>query len=308
MGSCSGPNPLGIFRAGVMGQSDTYPGVMGRSDSGDGVEAVTATGIALRAHADGGGTGAYVTAAANPATGTPGLPLLVEATPTGVTPHPQAALFVGSVGIIGDLVVVGGAKSAAVVAPDGEHRRIYCTEMPEAWLEDAGEVELVDGKAEVAIDERLAAIVDVADYQVFLSPYAPVHAYVSRRDAGIVSDPGGGCQEGGQAGRMRMAAAGPPQRRHGRAVRALRPRRRHRADRAGSAAAPDRPRTAPGGAPPAARRSAAGGGPGRACASGAAAAAQARLRGDGRDGSPGRKRPQIRMVDRREWAQQGSNL
>jgi hypothetical protein len=184
MGSCSGPNPLGIFRAGVMGQSDTYPGVMGRSDSGDGVEAVTATGIALRAHADGGGTGAYVTAAANPATGTPGVPLLVEATPTGVTPHPQAALFVGSVGIIGDLVVVGGAKSAAVVAPDGEHRRIYCTEMPEAWLEDAGEVELVDGKAEVAIDERLAAIVDVADYQVFLSPYAPVHAYVSRRDAG----------------------------------------------------------------------------------------------------------------------------
>ncbi len=185
MGSCSGPNPLGIFRAGVMGQSDTYPGVMGRSDSGDGVEAVTATGVALRAHADGGGTGAYVTAAANPATGTPGLPLLVAATPTtGVTPHPQAALFVGSVGIIGDLVVVGGAKSAAVVAPDGEHRRIYCTEMPEAWIEDAGEVELVDGKAEVAIDPLLAAIADVESYQVFLSPYAPVHAYVNRRDAG----------------------------------------------------------------------------------------------------------------------------
>jgi hypothetical protein len=166
-----------------MGQSDTYPGVMGRSDSGDGVEAVTATGIALRAHADRGGTGAYVTAAANPATGTPGLPLLVQAPPTAGT-HPQAALFVGSVGIIGDLVVVGGAKSAAVVAPDGEHRRIYCTEMPEAWIEDAGEVDLVDGKAVVAIDERLAVIADVESYQVFLSPYAPVHAYVSRRDAG----------------------------------------------------------------------------------------------------------------------------
>ncbi len=183
MGSCSGPNPLGIFRAGVMGQSDTYPGVMGRSDSGHGVEAVSATGVALRAHADNGGVGAHVTAAA-PATGTPTLPLLVEATMTGATPLPPAALFVGSVEVIGDLVVVGGAKSAAVAAPGGEHRRVYCMEMPEAWIEDAGEVELVDGKAEVPIDERLAAIVDVESYQVFLSPYAPVHAYVSRRAAG----------------------------------------------------------------------------------------------------------------------------
>ena len=38
----AGPNPLGIFRSGVLGPSDTYPGVIGRSDSGDGVEAVTA--------------------------------------------------------------------------------------------------------------------------------------------------------------------------------------------------------------------------------------------------------------------------
>jgi hypothetical protein len=185
MGSCSGPNPLGIYRAGVMGQSDTYPGVLGRSDSGNGVEAMTTgAGVALRAHADGGGTGAHVTAEVNPATGTPGLPLLVEATRTGVTQLPVAAQFVGHVEISGDLIVVGGAKSAAVAAADGEHRRIYCTEMPEAWIEDAGEVELVDGKADVAIDERLAAIADVAAYQVFLSPYAPVQAYVSRRDAG----------------------------------------------------------------------------------------------------------------------------
>ncbi len=48
----------------------------------------------------------------------------------------------------------------------------------------SGEVELVDGKAEVAIDPLLAAIADVESYQVFLSPYAPVHAYVNRRDAG----------------------------------------------------------------------------------------------------------------------------
>ena len=184
MGSCGGPNPLNIVRAGVMGRSDAYPGVLGQSDTGSGVEAVSQQGAAVRARADGGGTGVYATAGVNPATGTPGLPLLVEATRTGVTQLPHAAQFVGHVEISGDLIVVGGAKSAAVVTPDGGHRRVYCTEMPEAWIEDAGEVELVDGVAEVAIDERLAAIADVQGYQVFLSPYAPVRAYVARRNAG----------------------------------------------------------------------------------------------------------------------------
>ena len=179
MGSCGGPNPLNIVRAGVMGRSDAYPGVLGQSDTGSGVEAVSQQGAAVRARADGGGTGVYATAGVNPATGTPGLPLLVEATRTGVTQLPHAAQFVGHVEISGDLIVVGGAKSAAVVTPDGGHRRVYCTEMPEAWIEDAGEVELVDGVAEVAIDERLAAIADVQGYQVFLSPYAPVRAYVA---------------------------------------------------------------------------------------------------------------------------------
>jgi hypothetical protein len=184
VGSCGGPNPLNIVRAGVMGTSDAYPGVLGQSDTGTGVEAVSRRGAALRARADGGGTGVYATAGVNPATGTPGLPLLVEATRTGVTQLPHAAQFVGHVEVSGDLIVVGGAKSAAVVAPDGGHRRVYCTEMPEAWIEDAGEAELVDGVAEVAIDERLAAIADVEGYQVFLSPYAPVRAYVGRRDPG----------------------------------------------------------------------------------------------------------------------------
>ncbi len=185
MGSCSGPNPLNIVRAGVMGQSDAYPGVLGQSDSGTGVEAVNRQGgIALRARADAGGIGAHVTAEVSPATGSPGLPLLVEATRTGVTQLPQAAQFVGHVAISGDLIVVGGAKSAAVETSEGEHRRVYCTEMPEAWIEDVGEAEVVDGVAEVEIDPRLAAIADVADYQVFLSPYAPVRAYVARRDPG----------------------------------------------------------------------------------------------------------------------------
>ncbi len=184
MGSCSGPNPLNIVRAGVMGLSDDHPGVLGESTTGSGVEAVSRQGTAVRARAEGGGTGVHATAAVNPATGTPGLPLLVEATRTGVTQLPRAAQFVGHVEISGDLIVVGGAKSAAVVTADGEHRRVYCTEMPEAWIEDAGEAELVDGVAAVTIDDRLAAIADLDDYQVFLSPYSPVRAYVSRRNAG----------------------------------------------------------------------------------------------------------------------------
>ncbi len=184
MGSATGPNPLNIIRSGVQGSSDVYAGVRGQSDSGNGVEAVTQKGTAMRAHADAGGTGAYVSAEVDPATGTPGLPLLVEATRVGVTQLPVAARFVGHVEIAGDLIVVGGAKSAAAAGPDGAHLRVYCTEMPEAWIEDAGEAELVDGVADVAIDERLAAIADTGDYQVFLSPYAPVHAYVARRDAG----------------------------------------------------------------------------------------------------------------------------
>ncbi len=184
MGSATGTNPLNIIRSGVQGSSDVYAGVRGQSDSGNGVEAVTQKGTAMRAHADAGGTGAYVSAEVDPATGTPGLPLLVEATRVGVTQLPVAARFVGHVEIAGDLIVVGGAKSAAAAGPDGAHLRVYCTEMPEAWIEDAGEAELVDGVAEVPIDERLAAIADTGDYQVFLSPYAPVHAYVARRDAG----------------------------------------------------------------------------------------------------------------------------
>jgi hypothetical protein len=184
LGTCGGPNPLNIVRAGVFGRSDDYPGVLGDSKTGSGVEAVSQQGTAVRARAEGGGTGVHATAAVNPATGTPGLPLLVEATRTGVTQLPHAARFVGNVEISGDLIVVGGAKSAATATADGEHRRLYCTEMPEAWVEDAGEAELVDGVAEVPIDDRLAAIADVDAYQVFLSPYAPVRAYVSRRDAG----------------------------------------------------------------------------------------------------------------------------
>jgi hypothetical protein len=54
-------------------------------------------------------------------------------------------------------------------------------ESPESWFEDFGEAELVDGAAIVNLDPDFAAIVDLSNYQVFLTSYAPVSVYVHNR-------------------------------------------------------------------------------------------------------------------------------
>jgi hypothetical protein len=81
-----------------------------------------------------------------------------------------AGAFYGSVVVSGSFTVFG-AKSAAVPHPDGSHRRLYCMESPESWFEDFGTGQLECGRAEVAIDPDFAAIVDLADYHVFLTEY-----------------------------------------------------------------------------------------------------------------------------------------
>jgi len=48
--------------------------------------------------------------------------------------------------VIEDLIVLG-AKSAAVLFPDGSHRRLYCMESPESWFEDFGTGQLTNGQA-----------------------------------------------------------------------------------------------------------------------------------------------------------------
>jgi len=55
--------------------------------------------------------------------------------------------------------------------PDGVHRRVYCVESPESWFEDFGKAQLVRGSAEVTIDSQFAAIANLDDYFVFLTPY-----------------------------------------------------------------------------------------------------------------------------------------
>lgn len=176
-GQSFGPNPLGVRRAGVSGESDRHPGVLGISQSGAGVEADSSTGTALLAHTQ-QGVGAHITAGLG-ASGAPGLPLHVEAPVAPGQNRPgRAANFIGDVLVRGDLVV-GGVKSAVVTLADGTQRRLYCVEMPEPWVEDAGEVQLVRGRARVKLDRMLRRCLKT--YQVFLSVYGPHDAYVARR-------------------------------------------------------------------------------------------------------------------------------
>jgi hypothetical protein len=82
-----------------------------------------------------------------------------------------SGVFYGPVFVSGNFTVVGGAKSAAVPHPDGSHRRLYCVESPESWFEDFGKGKLDGGCVTVAIDPDFAAVVDLADYHIFLTPY-----------------------------------------------------------------------------------------------------------------------------------------
>jgi hypothetical protein len=82
-----------------------------------------------------------------------------------------AAAFYGPVIISGAFTVVGGPKSAAVLHPDGSHRRLYCVESPESWFEDFGKSQLACGQADVTLDPDFAAVVNLDDYHVFLTTY-----------------------------------------------------------------------------------------------------------------------------------------
>ena len=81
-----------------------------------------------------------------------------------------AAAFYGPVIVGGDFTVFG-AKSAAVPHPDGSHRRLYCVESPESWFEDFGKSRLDCGEVVVPIDPDFAAVADLQDYHVFVTPY-----------------------------------------------------------------------------------------------------------------------------------------
>jgi hypothetical protein len=54
----------------------------------------------------------------------------------------------------------------------------------EPWLEQFGEVELIGGWAQVALDDDFAALVECPGYQVFVTSYDPVQLFVQNRARG----------------------------------------------------------------------------------------------------------------------------
>jgi hypothetical protein len=185
--------------AGVLGvNGSSGEGVMGVSQSGNGVLGEipadsSSSGIAIYGRNSSsyvgpgpgaGGFGVYGLSARGHglvgATAAAGAAAVVGAT-NGVA-GAYAAAFYGPVIVGGDFLVVGGAKSAAVPAPDGTHRQLYCVESPESWFEDFGTGELVDGKAEIAVEPGFAAVSDMASYHVFLTGYDHDHLlHVTKR-------------------------------------------------------------------------------------------------------------------------------
>jgi hypothetical protein len=92
-----------------------------------------------------------------------------------------AGLFTGKVQVLGPFSVFG-VKSAVVPFADGSHRRLYCMESPESWIEDFGVGQFVNGQAQVQLDADFAAVVNSDSYHVFITEYEDHNAlYVVNR-------------------------------------------------------------------------------------------------------------------------------
>jgi hypothetical protein len=80
-----------------------------------------------------------------------------------------AGHFIGNVHVSRDLTV-RGAVSVILRHSDGSDRRMYALQSPESWFEDFGRAQIVDGRAQVELDNDFAAMVHTDDYHVFLAP------------------------------------------------------------------------------------------------------------------------------------------
>jgi len=191
-GFADGPFEQPIASSGVLGINDKSVGVIGSSLEVIGVWGSTNQGIGVFGTTNlGAGVptnkitdqGIGVIGLANTGVGAAGMSIAG----TGVFGSSESGLaghFKGAVMIEGDLTIVGGTKSAAVPHTDGSYRQMYCMESPESWFEDFGEARLVNGKGEVQLDPDFAALVDVNNYQVFLTAYGDSRGiFVATRNA-----------------------------------------------------------------------------------------------------------------------------
>lgn len=196
---------------GVFGANTNGIGVYGQTTGGYGVQGVSTSSIGVRGDSSGGhgvyglasaagttqvvagvfgdSTASYGVIGRTTAAGYSGI-TGITTTPgaaafagTSTVPGAYAAYFQGLTVVQGDFVAFGGGKSAAVPHTDGSHRLVYCVESPEAWFEDFGKGQLVNGSAAVKLDADFAAIVRADDYLVFLTPEGDFHAHVAQKTA-----------------------------------------------------------------------------------------------------------------------------
>jgi hypothetical protein len=169
---------------GVYGTSPSVYGVHGLSSSGAGVFGVSNTGFGVYGYSYGsGGAAVGLYGVANSGEG------LVGLTQTGIGVHGNAVQsglagrFDGRVVVNGTLTVTGGLTTSAIASSDGDYRRMYSQESPEPWVEDFGTATLQNGRAEVALDPALDALVESTEYLVFLTPKGAESGplYVSRQ-------------------------------------------------------------------------------------------------------------------------------
>jgi hypothetical protein len=180
--SLVGPGVRGISAEGTVGvvgvdqfaQPGRSTGVVGVSQNGQGVGGRSPNGIGVigewaPAAPAGGGIG--VLGRAHPAGGRGVVGYSDNGyAVAGTTQTGFAGVFEGDVLVRGNLTVTGPRKSTAVPLPDGSTRLLFCMEGPQPWFEDVGRAELVDGRAQVALDPDLAALIERDDYHVFLTP------------------------------------------------------------------------------------------------------------------------------------------
>jgi hypothetical protein len=152
-------SPVGVFGQGG-------PNADGVQGLGNGGSSAGVRGISL----DPGGTGVV-----GEADGPSGFGVV------GFSSQGFAGLFWGKVDVLGTFSVFG-VKSAVVPFADGSHRRLYCMESPESWIEDFGIGQLVNGQAQVQLEADFAAVVNSDSYHVFITEYEDHNAlYVVNR-------------------------------------------------------------------------------------------------------------------------------
>ncbi len=182
----SSANNVGVLGL-ATGAANASPGVYGAATQGYGVFGFSNSSNGIAGQSGGSAAGCVGFA------GAPGGYGIYGGT---AAPGGYAGGFAGPVLVNGAFTVVNGPKNAAVPHPDGSHRLLYCQESPEPWFEDFGEAKLVNGKAEVKIEQDYAAVVDTAKYQVFVTPYEAnvkgLAVAARRRDAFEVQELGGG--------------------------------------------------------------------------------------------------------------------